>query len=144
MGGSVGSGTQLFSGVHGAAKPNDAIPPAQGAKIGSEVNGDARLAQVFEDGAAQLAGLSAGDVVFAVDGLRVKAANLERRIKRYLVGASIEVLVCRRDEIKRYAVTLTAQPATTCSLTTHDTPDAALVARQAWLESPQFQAKVGV
>jgi predicted metalloprotease with PDZ domain len=119
----------------------DAKAPALGAKIGSEVNGDARLVQVFDGGAAQLAGLSAGDSIIAIDGLRVTAISLERRIKRYTVGTSIEVLACRRDEIKRFALTLLAQPATTCSLITHDTPTEAKTRRSAWLQSPHFQSR---
>jgi predicted metalloprotease with PDZ domain len=119
----------------------DAKTPALGAKIGSEVNGDARLVQVFDGGAAQLAGLSAGDSIIAIDGLRVTAISLERRIKRYTVGTSIEVLACRRDEIKRFALTLLAQPATTCSLITHDTPTEAKTRRSAWLQSPHFQSR---
>jgi predicted metalloprotease with PDZ domain len=119
----------------------DSKTPALGAKIGSEINGDARLVQVFEGSAAQLAGLSAGDSIIAIDGLRVTAMSLERRIKRYKVGTSVEVLACRRDEIKRFSVTLLAQPATTCSLITHDTPVEAKIRRSAWLQSPHFQSR---
>jgi len=129
--------------VPGAASVvgTDAKTPALGAKIGSEINGDARLVHVFDGGAAQLAGLSAGDTIIAIDGLRVTAISLERRIKRYTVGTSIEVLACRRDEIKRFALTLLAQPATTCSLITHDTPIEAKTRRSAWLQSPHFQSR---
>ncbi len=129
--------TFQVSGVAGA----DAKTPALGAKIGSEINGDARLTQVFDGGAAQLAGLSAGDSIIAIEGLRVTAQSLERRIKRYTVGTSIEVLACRRDEIKRFSLTLLAQPATTCSLITHDTPVEAKTRRSAWLQSPHFQSR---
>jgi predicted metalloprotease with PDZ domain len=124
-------------GVAGA----DVKTPALGAKIGSEINGDARLVQVFDGGAAQLAGLSAGDSIIAIDSLRVTAMSLERRIKRYTVGTNIEVLACRRDEIKRFSLTLLAQPATTCSLITHDTPVEAKTRRSAWLQSPHFQSR---
>ncbi|NJR71846.1 MAG: PDZ domain-containing protein [Gammaproteobacteria bacterium] len=58
-----------------------ARPPSLGAKVVSDSNGDAKLAQVFDGGAALAAGLSAGDTIVAVDGLRVNAANLERRLK---------------------------------------------------------------
>ncbi len=124
-----------------AAKSGDVISPALGAKIGSETNGDARLAQVFDNGAAQLAGLSAGDSIIAIDGLRVNAMSLERRIRRYTVGTRIEVLACRRDEIRRFSLTLLAQPAITCTLTTHDMPLDAKTRRSAWLQSPHFQSR---
>lgn len=128
-------------GLVSAAKSKDIVNPALGAKIGSEVNGDARLSQVFDGGAAQLAGLSAGDTIIAIDGLRITALSLERRIRRYTVGTSIEVLACRRDEIRRFSLTLLAQPAITCALTTHDTPLEAKTRRSAWLQSPHFQAR---
>ena len=123
------------------SKSNDSTIPTIGAKIGSDVNGDARLVQVFDGGAAQLAGLSAGDSIIAIEGLRVTAISLERRIKRYTVGTSLDVLACRRDEIKRFALTLLAQPATTCSLITHDTPIEAKTRRSQWLQSPHFQSR---
>lgn len=125
----------------GNAGSTDTKTPTLGVKIGSEINGDARLIQVFDGGAAQLAGLSANDSIIAIDGLRVTAISLERRIKRYTVGTTIEVLACRRDEIKRFALTLLAQPATTCSLITHDTPVEAKTRRSAWLQSPHFQSR---
>ncbi len=133
--------TFQLPGTSAASKSGDIIAPTLGAKIGSEINGDARLAQVFEGGAAQLAGLSAGDSIIAIDGLRVTALSLERRIKRYTVGTNLEVLACRRDEIKRFSLTLLAQPATTCSLITHDTPLDAKTRRSAWLQSPHFQSR---
>lgn len=117
----------------GATKPGDVIPPALGAKIGADSNGDAKLAQVFDGGAAQLAGLSAGDVVIAIDGIRVAAHTLERRIKTYAAGTTIEVLACRRDEMRTCRVTLQAQPATLCHFTTHDVPPEAKARRLAWL-----------
>jgi predicted metalloprotease with PDZ domain len=70
--------------------------------------GDCKLAQVHEGGAAHRAGLSAGDVLVAVDGLRVSGnpANLESLLARYKVGATIEVHAFRRDELMAFSVTL--------------------------------------
>lgn len=135
--------TMTFQAPGSAAgsKSNDSATPAIGAKIGSEINGDARLVQVYDGGAAQLAGLSAGDSIIAIEGLRVTAISLERSIKRYTVGSNIEILACRRDEIKRFSLTLLAQPASTCSLISHDTPVEAKTRRSAWLQSPQFQSR---
>jgi predicted metalloprotease with PDZ domain len=114
-------------------KADDPISPSLGARIGSEINGDARLSQVFDGGSAQLAGLSAQDVVLAVDGLRVTAASLERRIKSYPTDATIEVLACRRDEIMIFRVNLQAQAAHTCVFVTRDEPASAKAARLCWL-----------
>lgn len=112
---------------------DEPVPSALGAKIGSDGNGDAKLAQVFDAGAAQAAGLSAGDIVLAVNKLRVNAGSIDRHLRSYPVGTVIEVLAVRRDEVMIFNVTLQAQPATLCALTTQDNPQAAKVQREMWL-----------
>jgi predicted metalloprotease with PDZ domain len=119
--------------VPGQQKADDPAPSSLGAKITSEPNGDARLAQVFDGGAAQIAGLSAGDIVVAVDGLRITAGTLERRIKSYAPGSALVFTAFRRDELMSINVTLQPQPAQICSLTTADTPIDAKARRNAWL-----------
>ncbi len=47
----------------------------------------------------QKAGLSAGDVLVAVDGLRVTGSNLDTLLGRYLPGAVVEIHAFRRDEL---------------------------------------------
>ena len=128
-----GVGIDLSWKIPGQAKPDGDTPATLGAKIGGETNGDARLQQVFDGGAAQQAGLSAGDTVIAIDGLRVSASTLERRIRTYVPGARLEVTVFRRDELMTFPVTLQAQPAQTCSLIMRDTPIDAKARRNAWL-----------
>jgi predicted metalloprotease with PDZ domain len=68
----------------------------------------AKLNQVHEGGAAHQAGLSAGDVVIAVDGLRVNGnpSNLDQLFSRYRVGDTVPVHAFRRDELMRFEVTL--------------------------------------
>ena len=121
--------------IPGKVKDDDAVPPTIGAKIGAESNGDAKLAQVFDSGAAQLAGLSAGDVVIAVDALRVSALTFEKRIRTYPVGAAIALTVFRRDELMTVQLVLQAQSAQTCVLTMQDTPIDAKARRNAWLQA---------
>jgi len=48
--------------------------PSLGVRL-SRDNGDAKIASVYEGGAAHRAGLSAGDRLVALDGLRVPAAG---------------------------------------------------------------------
>lgn len=121
-------------------RPAMGTPPASsplssiGAKIGAESNGDAKLLQVFAGGAALAAGLSAGDTIVALDGLRVNAANLERRIKSYEVGNELAAVAFRRDELLMVTVLLQAQTNQTCVLTLNDTPAGAKVRREAWLQ----------
>ena len=119
--------------VPGQARPDDPVPPSLGAKIATEANGDARLSQVFDGGAAQAAGLSAGDIVIAVDGLRVTGATLERRIKGHAVGDRLALAVFRRDELMQFEVTLQAMGAQVCSLLMRDIPIDAKARRNAWI-----------
>ena len=117
----------------GAAKTNDPFPPTIGARIGIEINGDAKLLQVFDGGAAQEAGLSAGDTIIAIDGLRVTGHNIDRRIKSYPPASTLEFIAFRLDEMMRFSVTLQAQSASLCTLTTHDVPPEAKLQRDKWL-----------
>jgi predicted metalloprotease with PDZ domain len=81
--------------------------PALDAGIGRD-GGDCKLTQVHEGGAAHRAGLSAGDVLVAVDGLRVlgNPANLDALLGRYSVGDAVEIHAFRRDELLTFNVTL--------------------------------------
>jgi len=71
---------------------------------GSEV----RLATVYAHSPAQLAGLSAGDVLVAIDGLRVTPASWERLLSRRRVGDKIGIQAFRRDELLPFTVKLAA------------------------------------
>ncbi|MEM8513467.1 putative metalloprotease with PDZ domain [Massilia sp. MP_M2] len=68
----------------------------------------AKLTQVHEGGAAHLAGLSALDVVIAIDGLRVNGnpSNVDALLARYRVGDRVQVHAFRRDELMGFDVTL--------------------------------------
>lgn len=68
-----------------------------------------QCAQVFENGAAQQAGISAGDVMIAIDGWRITVANLDTVLGRYAVGDRIMLHIFRRDELQQHVVCL--QPA---------------------------------
>jgi predicted metalloprotease with PDZ domain len=70
--------------------------------------GDCKLTQVHEGGAAHRAGMSAGDVLVAVDGLRVSGnpSNLDTLLGRYCVGDAIEIHAFRRDELMIFSAKL--------------------------------------
>ncbi|HEY0296176.1 MAG TPA: PDZ domain-containing protein [Bordetella sp.] len=75
------------------------------------------LATVLEGGAAHKAGLSAGDVLVAVDGLRVEApAGLDQLVSQYRAGERVQVHVFRRDELRAFTVRLGAPAALDCVL----------------------------
>jgi len=104
-----------------------------GAKLASESNGDAKLAQVFDGGSAIAAGLSAGDTIVAVDRLRVNAGNLERRIRTYDIGSTLDVIAFRRDEMMEIKLTLLEPTTSTCVLTLSESPPEAKTRRTNWL-----------
>jgi predicted metalloprotease with PDZ domain len=81
--------------------------PSLDAGIGRDAAG-VKLTQVHEGGAAHLAGLSAGDILIAVDGLRVNGnpSNLDQLFARYRVGDTVTVHAFRRDELMAFDVTL--------------------------------------
>ena len=68
----------------------------------------AKLTQVHEGGAAHRAGLSAQDIVIAIDGLRVNGnpANVDTLLARYRVGDKVAVHAFRRDELMGFDVVL--------------------------------------
>ncbi len=83
---------------------------------------DCKLANVYEGGAAHRAGLSAGDVLVAIDGLRVamggSGSNLDILLARYRIGETVMVDVFRRDELMRFSTKLGADQAPLWALTT--------------------------
>ncbi|MDQ1924365.1 M61 family metallopeptidase [Massilia pseudoviolaceinigra] len=81
--------------------------PAFDAGTGRD-GGDCKLTQVHEGGAAHRAGLSAGDILVAVEGLRVSGnpSNLDALLSRYKVGDTVGVHAFRRDELMTFSVQL--------------------------------------
>ena len=59
---------------------------------------------------AQAAGLSANDVLIALDGLRVTPTNLDVLLARYAAGDVVEVLVFRNEQLMRFELKLASQP----------------------------------
>ncbi len=104
-----------------------------GAKF-SNRNGAACISTVFDNGAAQQAGLAAGDLICAIDNLRVTHANLEQQINNYAVGDTVTVHAFRHDELLRFEVTLQSAPPDSCVLTLMEEVDSATRRRRtSWL-----------
>jgi predicted metalloprotease with PDZ domain len=104
--------------------------------LGVRVRGgaDCTLAVVHENSAAQKAGLSAGDVLIAIDGLRVTGSNLDALMSRYLPGAKVEVHAFRRDELRRTEVRLDAPEVSRYTLTAIDGRGPSKQWRERWLK----------
>ncbi len=83
--------------------------PSLGVKF-SAGGGKAKVAQVHDGGPAQAAGLSAGDTLVAIDGLRLSAANLDTHLRRRGAGERVEIHAFRRDELMRFDVVLAPAP----------------------------------
>ncbi|HEY3597988.1 MAG TPA: PDZ domain-containing protein [Paraburkholderia sp.] len=141
--------TALFAeGVHGThdlpletllAPAGIALAPdteAQGKpSLGARVRGgaDCTLAAVHDGSAAQKAGLSAGDVLIAIDGLRVTGSNLDVLLSRYVPGAKVEVHAFRRDELRTAQLKLDAPEVARYKLTVADKRGAVGRWRARWL-----------
>ncbi|GAB2886423.1 M61 family metallopeptidase [Paralcaligenes ginsengisoli] len=104
-----------LQGIAMAWKPASGIP-ALDVRTRS-VNGETHIATVYEGGAAHAGGLSAADVIVAVDGLRVaEPASLDKLLARHKAGDKALVHVFRRDELRAFTVTLAAPAASECRL----------------------------
>jgi predicted metalloprotease with PDZ domain len=96
--------------------------------------GEPRLRHVFNGGAAERAGLAAGDVLVALDGLRVGPGGLEAMLEHRRAGEIVTVHAFRRDELLALPLTLNAAPEDTCWLEEDANATAeAKVRRKAWL-----------
>lgn len=88
-------------------KPAPAAPVSLGIRVSDDVAG-ARILAAFEQGSAMAAGLSAGDVIIALNGVKVTQRNLDELLLGCQPGDALEIHAFRRDELMRF--TLRAQP----------------------------------
>lgn len=97
-------------GIHCVQRPD--VDAAHFAMLGiktATVSGECRLANVFDSSPAQAAGLSADDVLVALDELRVTPANLDTLLSRYAAGDRVQIIAFRRDVLMRFDVKLAAE-----------------------------------
>lgn len=106
--------------------------PGLGARI-NRVGAESKVANVYEGGTAHRAGLSAGDMLLALDGIRV-TSNLDILLARYRVGDTVTLHVFRRDELLVLQVRLSADATPQWDLKAELKPVAILAARNAWLD----------
>lgn len=106
--------------------------PALGIRTARD-GADCKLANVYEGGAAHRAGLSAGDLLMAINGIRVNATNLDSLLARYRIGDAVRVHAFRRDELMEFNAVLVADDAPQFTLTAQAKPAAEVRRRTAWL-----------
>jgi len=115
--------------------------------LGARVTADpagALLTHVFDNGPAQRAGLSAGDIVMALDGIRTNKDNLEKSINTYQINDEVTIHAFRRDELSEFSLVLTEAPFDTCYLEINDSAlTQQATARQNWLHQPQSPSGQG-
>lgn len=107
--------------------------PVLGWKLGG--NGEAKVLNVYDGGPAQAAGVSAGDVVVALDGLKVAGAKaMDDMLARRRAGDELTLHVFRRDELMSFRLAPAAAPADKFSLKRAERarPEA-LELRKGWL-----------
>jgi len=95
---------------------------------------EARLAHVLSGGAAERAGLAAGDILVAIDALRVTGGSLDAHLAHRRPGDAVTIHAFRRDELFSVTAMLEASPLDTCWLAIDGAAaPAARALREAWL-----------
>ncbi|MDZ7652037.1 MAG: M61 family metallopeptidase [Burkholderiaceae bacterium] len=95
---------------------------------------DGKVQHVYDGSPAQQAGLSAGDVLVALDGLRAGEANLDKLLARYRPGDALQLHAFRRDALLCFDLTLAARAPPKFALTVDPkAPKSAQAARARWL-----------
>lgn len=105
-GGTEGKSDTSMRAVLGGNLVND----PQGARIQTLLNGSA----------GHKAGLSAGDVIIAVNGIRTDANLFEKHLSRYCPGDHVSLHAFRRDELFSVEVELSSAPLDTCYFSIED------------------------
>jgi len=110
--------------------------PRPSVSIGARTAEDAlgvKLTHVLNGGSAQTAGLAAGDVIVALDEIKVNARNFEQRLNARRPGSYVLLHFFRRDELNRAQLELTPAPVDTCALSISTSDRAAARRRASWL-----------
>ncbi|MDQ9171060.1 M61 family metallopeptidase [Oxalobacteraceae bacterium R-40] len=114
--------------------PRKDAKPGLGVRTAREC-ADCKLANVYEGSPAHRAGLSAGDILVAINGIRVTASNLENLLARYRIGDAATVHAFRRDELMQFTVLLAADAAPQLALSSQPKPVAEARLRALWLRA---------
>ncbi len=103
--------------------------PSLGVRTQSDGN-ELRIATVYDGSPAQQSGISAGDTLLAINGLRVTPSSVDKQLGRFRPGETVEIHAFRRDELMRFSVPLAPPPADTAKLAADKAPNAL---RRNWL-----------
>lgn len=96
----------------------------------------AKLTHVFDNGNAQNAGLSAGDIVIAVDNIKVSKSNFEKIVNSYPINSKVEIHAFRRDELMLFSLKLNSTKPNTYYLKFEDKKNKDILdKRKSWIKS---------
>jgi predicted metalloprotease with PDZ domain len=114
-----------------AAASSAPAPLTLGARTAEDASG-VKLTHVLRGGPAQAAGLAPGDVILALDGLKVNAKNIEQRLAAAAADHPLTVHAFRRDELLAFRVRPRPAPLDTAWLAVRDRPGTRALRRR-WL-----------
>lgn len=106
--------------------------PSLGMRTAAD-NGMLKVTHVLRGGAAQQAGLSAGDVLLALDDLRISTTNLDTLLVNRPVGKKRVLHAFRRDELMRFEIVAQIAEADTWGFKLADADPILKEKRTAWL-----------
>lgn len=116
------------------ARKNMTSLPWTGATL-TRINGVNVFTLIHSDSPAEAAGISPGDEAVAIDGLRLTAANIDRRLRDYRIGDSVTITVFRDHNLMRHRLVLEKMPEETCYLTiASDADKSRMEERKKWLQ----------
>jgi len=95
--------------------------------------GEAVIANVLSDSPAERAGLAGGDVLVALDGLRITAANWGKLVETLRIGEPAVLHYFRGDELYTATMQPVAPPQDTWTLNLTEASGAVLERRRKWL-----------
>lgn len=99
-------------------------------------NGKPVFTNLANGGPAENAGVSPGDELVALDGVRANVSDSDTRIRRYRAGDKSELSVFRGDELLTLKLVWAEAPADTCYLEDGgDVDEATVMRRENWLNT---------
>lgn len=96
-------------------------------------SGETAIAHVFSDSPAARAGLAGGDVLIALDGLRLSSSNWSARLEALAPGDRLVLSYFRGDELLSTTLSAASAPADTWTLVLAEASGEVLERRRAWL-----------
>ena len=115
----------------GGKPASDPLPQSA---LDARIATDMKVQVVYSGGAAERAGLAAGDQIVAIDGLKASTDGLRVLLDRSPPGTRVEIHAFRRDELLQCTAELATPRADTCVLAVAtDATEAAHARRKEWL-----------